>query len=73
MGDRVDEVLDGMVRDGAISDYERRNTRQMVVIRDGRPTVLSIRILTQLSAQDEAAAREWVAAEIERLESGEAM
>jgi hypothetical protein len=73
MSDRVDEVLDGMVRDGVISHYERRNTRQMAVIRDGRQTVLSIRILTQLSLQGEATAREWVVAEIERLESGDAM
>ena len=71
MSDKVDELLDGMVRDGAISDYERRNTRQMVVTRDGQRTVLSVRILTQLVAQDDAAARDWVATEIERLEPGE--
>ena len=71
MSDKVEELLDGMVRNGAISEYERRNTRQMVVTRDGQRTVLSVRILTQLVAQDEAAARDWVATEIERLKPSE--
>jgi hypothetical protein len=69
MSDQVDKLLDGMVRDGAISDYERRNTRQMVVTRDGQPTALSMRILTQLVAQDDTEARNWVSAETKRLGS----
>ena len=71
MSDRVEELLDGMVRDGVISGYELRRLRQMVVMRDGEQTVLNMRILTQLVAQDEAAARDWVATEIERLQAGE--
>ena len=42
----------------------------MVVVRDGRQTVLNMRVLTRLAAQDEAAAREWVATEIEHFEPG---
>ena len=69
MSDQVDKLLDYMVRDGAISDYERCNTRQMAVTRDGQRTVLSMRILTQLVAQDDIEARNWVSTEIERLKS----
>ena len=69
MSDQVDKLLDGMVRDGAISDYERRNTRQMLVTRDGRRTALSMRILIQLVAQDDTEARNWVSAETARLRS----
>lgn len=69
MSDQVDKLLDDMVRDGAISDYERSNTRQMVVTRDGQRTVLSMRILTQLVAQDDIEARNWVSTEAERLKS----
>lgn len=69
MSDQVDKLLDGMVRDGAISDYERRNTRQMVVTRDDQRTALSMRILTQLAAMDDIEAREWVCMETERLKS----
>jgi hypothetical protein len=69
MSDPVDKLLDGMVRDGAISHYERRNTRQMVVTRDGQQAVLSIRILTQLVAQDATDARNWVSTETRRLMS----
>jgi hypothetical protein len=63
MSEPVDELLEAMIRDGVISGYERRNTRQMVVTRDGRLYALSVRILNQLVAQDVAAARDWVVAE----------
>ena len=69
MSDQVDKLLDDMVRDGSISDYERSNTRQMVVTCDGQRTVLSMRILTQLVAQNDIEARNWVSTETERLKS----
>ena len=71
MSDRVDELLDGMVSDGVISGYEQRNKRQMIVVRDGRRTVLNMRILTQLVAQDDGAARLWVSTETEHHKPGE--
>ncbi len=71
MSDKVDELLDGMVRDGVISGYELRRSRQMVVVRDGQQTVLNMRILTQLVAQDDAAARLWVSTETEHHKPGE--